>query len=79
MVSEAKNNKLDQMDTFASRGETSNDIITKLFTGYVACTDKNFFDCMEKYKDSYEKVEDVTYQEIMSKEERRYQARAMSD
>ena len=34
---------------------------------------------MEKCKDSYEEGEDITYQVLMSKDERKYQARVMSN
>jgi hypothetical protein len=77
MIREAKNNVIklneyvsDQMNALASRGETSNDIITNLFTGYMACTDKRFIEYMDKCKDTYKEGEDITYQGIMLKAER---------
>jgi hypothetical protein len=53
------------MNTLASRGKTSKNIIINLFTGYTACTNKKFVEYMEKCKDSYEEGENVTYQGIM--------------
>jgi hypothetical protein len=64
----------DQMSALASRGETSNDVITNLFTGYMACTDKRFVKYMDKYKDNYKQGEDIIYQGIMLKAKRKYQA-----
>jgi hypothetical protein len=84
MVREAKNNILkfneylsDQMITLASRGASSSDIIINLFSGYKSCTNKKFIECMDKCKDSYEEGEDLTYRTLMSKTERKYQARVM--
>jgi hypothetical protein len=78
MVRVAKNNVIklnefvsNQMNTLASIGKTSNDIMTNLFTRYMACTDKKFVEYMEKCKDSYEEEEVFTYQGIMSKTERK--------
>jgi hypothetical protein len=86
MISEAKNNVIkfheyvnNQMNTLDSRGQTSNDIIINLFTGCMAYTDKTFEEYMEKCKDNYEDGEDVNYQGIMLKEERKYQARVMNN
>jgi hypothetical protein len=86
MVREAKINVIKfneyvsiQINTFAPRGKTSNDIITNLFTGYMACTYKKCVKYMEKFKDTYEEGEGVSYQGIMSKAERKYQVRVMNN
>jgi hypothetical protein len=68
----------DQLNTLATRGETSNDIIINLLTGYLACSDRKFTEYIEKCKDEYEDGENMTYQSLMRKAERKYQARMMS-
>ena len=68
----------DQMNTLATRGETSNDIIVNLIRGYMACTDKKFVEYIEKCKDNYEEGENITYQSLMAKAERKYQARMLN-
>jgi hypothetical protein len=67
------------MNTLASRGESSNNIIINLFSVYMACTNKKFIEYMDKCKDSYEEGKDLTHQTLMSKAERKYQARVMSN
>jgi hypothetical protein len=67
------------MNILAFRSETSNDIITNLFTGYIACTDKRFVEYMKKCKDSYEEGEDFIYQFTMQKAKRKYQARVVKN
>ena len=62
----------------ATRGETSSDIIINLLTGYLACSDRKFIEYIEKCKDEYEDGENMTYQSLMRKAERKYQARIMS-
>ena len=85
MVKDAKHNintfneyVNDQMNSLASRGETSNDILVNLIRGYLACSDKKFVEYIEKCKDSYEEGENMTYQSLMAKAERKYQARVMN-
>jgi hypothetical protein len=63
MVRESKNNIIkfnecvsNQMNTLASRGETSNDIITNLLTGYMAYTDKNLLSIRKNAKTVMNKV-----------------------
>jgi hypothetical protein len=84
MIKEAKNNIIifnkyvsDQMSALAPREETSNKIITNLFTGYMAYIDKRFIEYMDKCKDNYKEGEDITYQGILLKAERKYQAQVM--
>jgi hypothetical protein len=78
MIREAKNKIIifkkyisDQMSVLSSRREISNNIITNPFTGYMACTDKRFIEYMDKCKDNYKEGEDITYQGIMLKAERK--------
>jgi hypothetical protein len=68
----------DLMTTLSSRGGTSSDIIINLFTGYMACSDKKFVEYIEKCQDDYEDGAHFTYQELMSKAEKKYQARVMT-
>ena len=84
MVNEAKNNITkfneyvnDQLNTLATRGETSSDIVINLLTGYLACSDRKFTEYIEKWKDEYEEGENVSHQDLMRKAERKYQARMM--
>jgi hypothetical protein len=68
MVKEAKHNIVqfnqhvnEQLSILSSRGESSNDIIINLFTGYLACSDKKFIEYIEKCQDEYEEGVDITY------------------
>jgi hypothetical protein len=45
----------------------------------MAYTNKKFVEYMEEFKDSHEEGKDVTYQAIMSKSERKYNVRGMSN
>ena len=49
----------------AARGETSNDLLTNLFKGYEAATDKTFVDYIGRKKERYEEGEDVTSDALM--------------
>ena len=44
----------DQVTSLTSRGETTTDLLTNLFEGYLACQDKKFIEYIEKLKDGYE-------------------------
>jgi hypothetical protein len=68
----------DQMNTLVTRGETSSDIIVNLIRVYMACTNKKFVEYKEKCKDNYEEGENITYQSLMAKAERKYQARTLN-
>jgi hypothetical protein len=68
----------DQLNTLAARGESSNDIIINLLTGYLACSDRKFTEYIEKWRDDYEDGESISYQDLMRKGERKYQARMMN-
>ena len=86
MLKEAKHNIIkfnqhvsEQISALASRGETSNDIIINLFTGYLSCSDKKFVEYIEKCQDEYEDGADITYQSLMHKAEEKYQSRILND
>jgi hypothetical protein len=51
----------DQLNTLATRGETSIDIIINLLNRYLACSDRKFTEYFEKCKDEYEEGTNVTY------------------
>jgi hypothetical protein len=79
MVNEGKHNIFqfnehvhDLMNYLSTRKETSNNTIVNLLRGYMACTDKKFIEYIEKCRDNYEEGENMTYQELMSKAERKY-------
>jgi len=81
MSREAKNNITkfnkyvnDQLNTLSTRGESSNDILINLLTGYMACSDRKFTEYIEKWKDEYEDGEHVCHLDLMQKAERKYQA-----
>jgi hypothetical protein len=86
MIKEAKKNIIkfneyvsNQMNALASKGETSNDIITNLITGYMAYTVKRFVAYLDKCKDNYKEVKDITYQGIILKAERKYQSQVKNN
>lgn len=60
------------------RDETSKDIIINLLTRYLACSDRKFTEYVAKCKDEYEEGENLTYQNLVGKAERKYQVRDMS-
>ena len=68
-----------QISALASRGETSNDIIIDLFTGYLSFSNKKFVEYIEKCQDEYEDGADITYQTLMHKTEKKYQSRILND
>jgi hypothetical protein len=63
MLREAKNNITkfnkyvnDQLNTLSTRGESSNDILINLLTGYMACSDRKFTEYIENGKMSMKTV-----------------------
>jgi hypothetical protein len=44
----------------------------------MACTDKKFTEYIEKCRDNYKEGENMTYQELMSKAEPKYQTRILN-
>jgi hypothetical protein len=76
MVKDAKNNITEfnkrvneEMNALSTRRETSKDIIINLFRGYMACSYKKLVGYMKKYEG-----ENVTYQNLMFKVERKCKA-----
>jgi hypothetical protein len=79
MLREAKNNITnDQHNTLSTRGESSNDILITLLTGYMACSDRKFTEYIEKWKDEYEDGEHLCHLDLMQKAECKYQAQIMT-
>jgi hypothetical protein len=60
------------IDSLAARGETSNDLLTNLFKGYEAATDKTFVDYTGRKKERYEEGEDVTSDALMEQANSKY-------
>jgi hypothetical protein len=56
----------------AVRGETSNDLLNKLFKGYEAATDKIFVDNNGRKKERYEEGEGVTADALMEQANSKY-------
>ena len=42
------------LDSSKARGDTNNDLLTNLFKGYAACSDKNFVKCIGDKKEAQE-------------------------
>jgi hypothetical protein len=81
MIQDAKNNISafndyvnDQMNTLATRSKTSSNITVNLIRGSMTCTDNKFVEYREKCKDNNEEGENITYQSLLEKAERKYQA-----
>ena len=65
----------DNISTLTSRGETSDDLMTNLFLGYLACSDKKFVEYIERIKDGYDEGSDLTPEALMTKAEVKYAQR----
>jgi hypothetical protein len=86
MAKEAKHNIIkfnqhinEQLSILSSRGESSNNSIINLFTGYLACSDKKFIEYIEKCQNEYKEGVDISYQLLMTKAEKKYQSRILND
>ncbi len=53
------------LDQLAARGETSTDMLSNLFTGYLAAKDKAFVAYIDKKLELYEEGVDVNYNQLM--------------
>ena len=53
------------LDTLASRGETTQDLLTNLFKGYGACSDKTFVDYIAKKQDECDEGKEMTAPRLM--------------
>jgi hypothetical protein len=60
------------IDSLAARGETSNDLLTNLFKGYEAATDKTFVDYIGRKKERYKKGENVTSDALLEQANSKY-------
>jgi hypothetical protein len=60
------------IDSLAARGETSNDLLTNLFKGYGAATDRIFVDYIGRKKEKYEEGEDVSADALMEQANSKY-------
>ena len=54
------------VDTLAARGEVTNDLLTNLFKGYQACSDKNFVAYIGLKLNEYEEGKPMTAQSLMN-------------
>jgi hypothetical protein len=60
------------IDSLKARGETSNNLLTNLFKGYGAATDKIFVDYVERKKEKYEEGEETTPDALMDQANSKY-------
>lgn len=65
------------LDTLASRGETTQDLLTNLFKGYGSCSDKTFVEYIAKKQDEYDEGKDFTPARLMQLADTKY--RTMKD
>ena len=59
-------------DRLSSRGQTSTDLLTNLFLGYSAASDKTFVDYIGRKQESYEDGNEITPQELMEMAANKY-------
>ncbi len=60
------------------RRETSNDLLTNLFKGYLACDDRKFVEYIEKKLETYEEGEHMDPNHLMALAENKYKIRVQS-
>jgi hypothetical protein len=60
------------IDSLAARGESSNDLLTNLFKGYGAATDKVFVEYISRKLEKYEEGEDTTPDALMEQANSKY-------
>jgi hypothetical protein len=65
------------LDTLASRGETTQDLLTNLFKGYGSCSDKTFVEYIAKKQDDYDEGKSFTPARLMQLADMKY--RTMKD
>jgi len=56
---------VEQVDTLASRGETSSDVLVNLFKGYSVCSDAEFRRYIADKRTRYDEGDSYTVQELM--------------
>ena len=54
-----------QLQALAARGATTHDLLSNLFKGYLACSDRIFCRYIEKKQESYEEGTDITPNKLM--------------
>ena len=69
----------DQINSLSSRGEETADLLTNLFQGYLACSDKKFVDYIDKLKDDYEEGADIHYELLMTKAQQKCKSRLLTN
>ena len=70
------NNYVDtQVEALAARGQTTNDLLTNLFIGYKAASDKKFVEYIEHKEEAYEDGEDMTPTALMRLARNKYKTR----
>ena len=62
----------DNIASLSSRGEASDDLMTNLFDGYLACGDKKSVEYIEYLKDAYNEGADLVPELLMTKAENKY-------
>ena len=53
-------------------GEMSDDLMTNLFDGYLACADKKFIEYIACMKDAYDEGAELTSETLMTRAETKY-------
>ena len=69
----------DNIMSLSSRGEMSDDLMTNLFDGYLACADKKFIEYIEHMKDAYDEGAELTAETLMTRAETKYAQRTGLD
>lgn len=60
------------LDSLTARGETTQDLLSNLFKGYEAASDKKFVDYIGKLQDEYDDGADITPDKLMLKATQKY-------
>ena len=59
-------------DTLRARGEMTSDLLTNLFKGYAACSDKNFVDYIRRKQERYDEGDELTATMLMNLADTKY-------
>eukprot|EP00977_Amphora_coffeiformis_P029574 scaffold41624_cov405-Amphora_coffeaeformis.AAC.1 len=54
------------LDQLRARGQTSNDLVSNLFKGYLSCADRTFVNYIEKKQEDYDEGATFTHTELMN-------------
>ena len=60
------------VDSLSARREITNDLLTNLFKGYLACSDKTFVDYIARKQEKYDEGESLTSDEMMNYADTKY-------